>query len=75
MYTTLLKQIRDIYLALNTKQTSYKKYIFTLIHLKQEKGWRLDKAAIVMYNNFFLIQQEYKSIVLLSKIIVEIRRV
>jgi hypothetical protein len=32
--------------------------MFAKVHLKQEKGWRLNKDAITIYNSFFLAQQE-----------------
>ena len=42
-------------------------YIFDLVYLEQEEGWWLDKIAIVMYTNFFLVQWEYVGIILLSE--------
>ena len=41
--------------------------MFNLIHLKQEEGWRLNKAAIITHTNFFLAQQEYIGIISPSK--------
>ena len=38
-----------------------------LVHLKQKKGWRLNRAIIIIYTNFFLVQQEYIGIILPSK--------
>ena len=43
------------------------KYIFNLVHLIQEKGWRLKGAIIVTQTNFFLVQQEYIGMISLSK--------
>ena len=53
---------------------SYKEYIFALVHSEHKKGWWLDRAAIVIYNNFFLLQQEHEGIISLNKIIVEISK-
>ena len=44
--------------------------IFNFIHLKQEKGWQLDGAIIIIYTNFFSAQQEYIGMILLSKRII-----
>ena len=38
-----------------------------MVHLKQNEGWQLDGAAIVIYTNFFLVQQEYVGIILPNK--------
>ena len=35
-----------IHLALDTEQTLQDKCIFAEVHLKQEEGWRLDRAVI-----------------------------
>ena len=35
------------------------KYIFDLVHLTQKEGWQLEGAAIIIYTNFFSVQQEY----------------
>ena len=40
--------------------------MFTLVHLKQEVGWQLKKAVIIIYTNPFFIQQEQRLIILLS---------
>ena len=29
-----------------------------MVHLKQKKGWRLDKSIIIIYTNPFFTQQE-----------------
>ena len=47
--------------------TLQKKRIFNLVHLEQEEGWQLNRATIVIYTNFFLVQQEHIGIILLSK--------
>ena len=41
------------------------KYIFNLVYLEQEEGWQLNKAVIIIHTNPFLVQQEYKDIILL----------
>ncbi len=43
------------------------KRIFTFIHLVQDKGLQLDRAAIVIYTNPFLTQQEQESITSLTE--------
>ena len=48
--------------------------MFALVHLKQKENWRLDRATIAIYNNFFLTQQEQEGMISLSKIIVKISR-
>ena len=47
-------------------------YIFNLVYLKQEKGWQLDRAAIIIHTNFFLVQQEYIGMILPNKRIITI---
>jgi len=42
------------------------KYIFIEVYLKQEEDWQLDGAAIAIYINPFLTQQEYNNITLPS---------
>jgi len=37
-----------------------------LVHLKQEEGWKPDRAAIVIQINPFFAQQEHNSITSLS---------
>ena len=41
--------------------------MFDFIHLKQEEGWRPERAVIVTQTNFFLAQREYVGMILLSK--------
>ena len=45
----------------------YKEYILALVHLKQEEGWQLDKATIIIHTNFFFKQWEQGLITLLFK--------
>ena len=45
-----------IYLAVDTDLTSQDKYIFNFIHLEQEEGWQLDRAAIITHTNSFNTQ-------------------
>ena len=33
-----------------------KEYIFDLVHSEQKEGWWLNKAVIIIYANFFLVQ-------------------
>jgi len=40
--------------------------MFIEVHLEQEKGWRLDRAAITTQTNPFFKQREYNSITLLD---------
>jgi len=37
--------------------------MFIEVHLKQEKGWRLEGAAIIIQTNFLLAQQEQVGII------------
>ena len=37
--------------------------MFDLVHLKQEKGWQLNRATIATHTNFFLVQQEHIGII------------
>ena len=37
------------------------------MHLKQEKGWQLKGAIIVIYTNFFSSQREQEGMILLNK--------
>ena len=48
--------------------------MFNLVHLKQEKGWQLDKSAIIIYTNPFFIQQEQGLIISPLKIMEDVRR-
>ena len=48
--------------------------MFNLVHLKQEKGWQLDKSAIIIYTNPFFIQQEQGLIILPLKVIEDVSR-
>ena len=41
--------------------------MFDLVHSEQEEGWRLEEAIIITQTNFFLAQQEYVGMILLSK--------
>ena len=47
-------------------------YIFNLVHLRQEEGWRLEGAVIIMQTNFFLAQREYIGMISLSERITNI---
>ena len=55
-----------IYFILETEQILQNKYIFIEVYLKQEEDWQLDGAAIAIYINPFLTQQEYNNITLPS---------
>ena len=46
--------------------------MFNLVYLKQEKGWRLKGAVIIIQTNPFSVQQEYIGLILLSKRITNI---
>ena len=61
-----------IHLMLEIKQTLQEEYIFNFMHLVQEKGQQLNRAAIIIQTNPFLIQQEYNNITLLSDRIIAI---
>ena len=37
------------------------------MYLAYKEGWQLDKAAIIIHTNFFLVQQEYIGIISPSK--------
>ena len=41
--------------------------MFDFIHLKQEKGWRLKGAIIVIHTSFFSAQREHAGIILSSE--------
>ena len=49
--------------------------MFNLIHLIQEEGWQLKRVIITTQTNFFLVQQEYISIISPSERIVAITQV
>ena len=38
--------------------------MFNLVHLRQEEGWRLKGATIIIQTNFFSAQREYIGIIL-----------
>ena len=60
----------NIYLILDTDLILQDKYIFDLVYLEQEEGWRLKRTTITIYTNFFSTQQEYIGIISPSKKII-----
>ena len=44
--------------------------MFNFMYLVYKKSWQLNRAAIIIYINPFLAQQEYINIILLSKRII-----
>jgi hypothetical protein len=44
----MLQKNINIYLVLDTDLTLQDKCIFNLVHLKQEEGWRLKGAIIII---------------------------
>ena len=49
--------------ASNTDLILQDKRMFNLVHLRQEEGWRLEGATIIIQTNFFSAQCEYIGII------------
>ena len=63
----LIRRTNYKHLASNTDLTLQDKYMFDLVHSRQEKGQRLKGAIIIIQINFFSAQCEYIGMISLSK--------
>ena len=68
----MIKQVNYKHLTLDTDLILQDKRMFNLVHLKQEEGWRPNRAIIVTQINFFSAQREHEGIISPSKRIIDI---